>query len=92
MPFLLIRVGETQMGNPKCLACQKKRLHNETEWKLHHPLSRHGFTKEQGYSHPDVKKVMEEESKLKGKFVKKENGDVFLNFDPKKPKATKSIP
>lgn len=58
--------------NPKCLACQKKRLHNETEWRLHHPLSRHGFTSEGGYSHPLLKEEKE--------------------FDPKKPKATKSIP
>lgn len=63
--------------NPKCLACQKKRIHNETEWRIHHPLNRHGFTKEHGFSHPDVKRMMDEEKQ---------------RFDPKEPKVSKSIP
>lgn len=53
--------------NTRCLACQKKRQHNETEWRIHHPLSRHGFTKEQGYSHFLVKEEMERELKERKK-------------------------
>lgn len=68
--------------NTKCLACQKKRQHNETEWKLHHPLSRHGFTKEGGYSDPRVLGAMSQDNhKMHMK-----------SFDPKEPKASKSIP
>lgn len=76
--------------NPKCLACQKKRLHNETEWKLHHPLSRHGFTKEQGYSNPLVKEEMERE--MVERIVAEQQKLNIKNLIPKKPKATKSIP
>jgi hypothetical protein len=40
--------------NEPCPACDAKRLHSEEEWK-NHPLRGHGYTKEQGWSHPALK-------------------------------------
>lgn len=62
--------------NPDCPACVWKRIHSTEDWE-NHPLAGHGFTKEQGYSSPIVREVMEKEK---------------LEFDSKKPKVSKSIP
>lgn len=37
--------------NLLCPACVAKRQHTEAEW-LHHPNSRHGFTREGGETKP----------------------------------------
>lgn len=37
-----------------CPACAEKRLHTTEDWK-HHPYVGHGMTREQGWSHPDLK-------------------------------------
>lgn len=42
-------------GNPECPACQDNRQHTEEDWAAHHPFRGHGFTKEWGWSHPDLK-------------------------------------
>jgi hypothetical protein len=36
-----------------CPACKEQRAHTDEEWK-NHPFHRHGMTKEQGWSHPDL--------------------------------------
>lgn len=38
---------------PGCPACREQRPHTDKEWE-HHPFHRHGYTREQGYSHPDL--------------------------------------
>ena len=45
-------------GRLACSACEAKRIHTEEDWQ-HHPLRGHGFTKEQGWSHPDLAKEAE---------------------------------
>lgn len=47
-----LTINRTQ--NPDCPGCQEKRLHTETEFRKFHPYARHGFRKEQGWSHPDL--------------------------------------
>lgn len=37
----------------KCAACQNKRLHTAEDWE-NHPLAGHGYTREQGFSHPEL--------------------------------------
>jgi len=52
---------------PECGACMGQRLHTDAEWKQHHPLAGHGFTRESGWSHPDAEtKHTEESAKAKG--------------------------
>lgn len=41
--------------NPNCPACQKSRLHSDEERKTFHPLAGHGYTRETGWSHPQLK-------------------------------------
>jgi hypothetical protein len=38
-----------------CPACKLKRRHSDQEWEEFHPLAGHGYVKEQGWSHPDLK-------------------------------------
>lgn len=38
-----------------CDACEKGRLHTETDW-ARHKLNRHGYLKETGWTHPDLEK------------------------------------
>ena len=38
-----------------CPACAGQRLHSEPEWKTHHPHRGHGYTRESGWSHPELK-------------------------------------
>lgn len=38
-----------------CPACLERRVHTEEEWK-HHKYRTHGFTPEQGWTHPDLAK------------------------------------
>lgn len=42
-----------------CPACDSNRLHTEQEWKEHHPLAGHGYTREQGWTHPDLAAAVE---------------------------------
>lgn len=37
-----------------CPACEEKRLHTPEDWS-HHPYKGHGYTKEWGWTHPDLK-------------------------------------
>jgi hypothetical protein len=39
---------------PVCAACAEKRLHTPEEWK-NHPYAGHGYTPEQGWTHPALK-------------------------------------
>ena len=38
-----------------CPACAGQRLHTEPEWNEHHPYRGHGYTRESGWSHPELK-------------------------------------
>jgi len=42
--------------NPDCPACIGFRLHTENEWEQFHPLHGHGFTRETGWTHPELEK------------------------------------
>jgi hypothetical protein len=42
-----------------CPACLEKRRRTEADWEFH-PFKGHGFTREQGWSHPDLKKLAEQ--------------------------------
>ncbi len=46
---------ENPSFNPDCPACVAKTLHAEEDW-LKHPLNRHGYSPESGWTHPDLKK------------------------------------
>jgi hypothetical protein len=37
-----------------CRACQAQRAHSPDDWK-NHPFRGHGYTKEQGFTHPQLK-------------------------------------
>ena len=41
-------------GSPDCPACQDKRVHTAVDWAQFHPYVGHGYTKERGWSHPDL--------------------------------------
>lgn len=41
--------------SPQCPACIAKRLHSESEWEAFHPMRGHGYTREQGWTHPALK-------------------------------------
>jgi hypothetical protein len=43
-----------------CPACISQRWHTEAEW-LNHPMRGHGFTREQGWTHPDAQKAHDAE-------------------------------
>jgi hypothetical protein len=45
-----------------CAACEEQRCHTEAEWK-NHPYRGHGFSKEIGYTHPELQG--EAEAKVK---------------------------
>lgn len=47
-----LRESEERKG---CPACGEQRLHTEEEWK-NHPFHKHGYTGEQGWTHPDLGK------------------------------------
>lgn len=38
-----------------CPACTARRFHTDKERADFHPLAGHGYTKEQGWTHPDAK-------------------------------------
>lgn len=40
--------------HPDCPACQRGRHHEGDELKVWHPYAGHGYTKEQGWTHPDL--------------------------------------
>lgn len=43
--------------NEDCLDCRMKSRHrNLLEWRFYHPLAGHGYTKELGWTHEDLKK------------------------------------
>ncbi len=50
---------QDQAYNSYCPACVAQRLHTETEWKDFHPFRGHGYTKEHGWTHPDLAKSAE---------------------------------
>jgi hypothetical protein len=41
-----------------CPACIVQRFHSAEDWN-NHPLAGHGYTREQGWSHPDLKAAVE---------------------------------
>jgi hypothetical protein len=45
--------ARTPLAVPSCAACVGQRTHTPQEWK-NHPLAGHGYSKETGYTHPDV--------------------------------------
>jgi hypothetical protein len=45
----------TLRKNMDCPACAAQRLHSQLEWNTHHPYRGHGYTREQGWTHPDLK-------------------------------------
>ena len=45
--------------NPACPSCVADRRHSESDTKEFHPYAGHGFTKEQRWSHPELKKEAE---------------------------------
>lgn len=47
---------ENDARNPACPACIEYRQHTEADWKEFHKYVRHGYTKEQGWTHPDLDK------------------------------------
>lgn len=38
--------------NSECPACVLKKCHTEEQFETYHPLARHGFTRETGWTHP----------------------------------------
>jgi hypothetical protein len=44
---------ENPSFNPACPACVAKRQHDEYTW-INHPLARHGYSPETGWTHPDL--------------------------------------
>jgi len=44
-----------------CPACAGQRLHTEPEWNEHHPYRGHGYTRESGWSHPELKAAVEKD-------------------------------
>jgi hypothetical protein len=43
-----------------CKACRDHRCHTKVEWR-NHPLAGHGFTLETGWTHPEAKRLSDEE-------------------------------
>lgn len=37
-----------------CIACAEKRQHTVNEWREWHPLARHGYAPEHGWTHPTL--------------------------------------
>jgi hypothetical protein len=54
--------------NPQCRACVARRAHTREEWKLH-PFAGHGFTQEQGYTHPRLAELAEEDREASARNV-----------------------
>jgi hypothetical protein len=46
---------------PTCPACMGERVHSAEEWK-NHPLARHGYAKEIGWTHPEAERLHEVET------------------------------
>jgi hypothetical protein len=40
--------------NPDCLSCISETRHDADSLRVFHPYAGHGFTKERGWSHPDL--------------------------------------
>lgn len=38
-----------------CIACAEKRQHTVNEWREWHPLARHGYAPEHGWTHESLK-------------------------------------
>ena len=53
-----------------CSACTAKRIHTEDDWK-NHPLARHGFVKEHGFTSEGAKLAHEADIRA---LKEKENG------------------
>jgi hypothetical protein len=51
-----------------CPACADKRVHSEGEWGRFHPFRGHGYTKETGWTHPELEAAVE---KARSEQVKK---------------------
>lgn len=54
MKSLLSSEFVARTANPNCPACRQGRFH-EGEWRVFHPYAGHGYTKEQGWTHPDLR-------------------------------------
>jgi hypothetical protein len=48
---------EANSNNPNCPACRAGRLPSPDEVREFHPLAGHGYTREQGWSHPEAKRI-----------------------------------
>lgn len=46
-----------------CPACAAGTYHTQQEFKDFHPLAGHGYTREQGWSHPDLEQAAVEKAK-----------------------------
>lgn len=45
----------------ECPACAARRVHTDLERTIYHPLAGHGYTKEQGWTHPTAKAAHDRE-------------------------------
>lgn len=48
-------VDAARTPNQNCPACRRGALHEPHHWQTFHPLAGHGFSKESGWTHPDLK-------------------------------------
>jgi len=48
-----MREEEFPVTGPGCPACKEQRTHTDEEWK-NHPFHKHGMTREQGYTLPEL--------------------------------------
>lgn len=42
--------------NAKCPACKEQRVHTDLEWAEYHPDRGQGFTREHGWTRPELEK------------------------------------
>jgi hypothetical protein len=47
-----------QSFNPYCLACVTATIHNDEQWDNFHPLNRHGFRPELGWTLPELEPAL----------------------------------
>jgi len=58
--------GEREPGfQQDCPGCLAQRVHTDEETLRYHPWSKHGYTKEQGYTHPSLEQLAKKREELK---------------------------
>lgn len=58
-----------------CPACAAGTYHTQKEFKTFHPLAGHGFTREQGWTHPNLEAAAVEKAKAEqGKTPREAKG------------------